>query len=308
MRYVITGGAGFIGQRLTTCLADMGHEVIVWDVRSLPSESLGRGVLFVPATTSAAEIETLLRTEDIVFHLAWRGFPGATWRSADQDVLDNVSVSLRLIEAAAAAKIRRLVFVSSGGTVYGRVDDQLVREDHPTRPISSYGVCKLTVENYVRMFSEINDFEYAIARIGNAYGPQQNTDQGLGAVGTFVQRAIRCQPITIYGEGTVVRDYIYVDDIIEALIALAQIGAPQDLFNVGTQRGVSLNDLVSIIQKLTQRPIMVHYTESRSVDVPRIVLDTTRMRTCFNWEARTPIEEGIRYLLAAEGVQFQHTA
>jgi UDP-glucose 4-epimerase len=167
-----------------------------------------------------------------------------------------------------------------------------IAEDHPTDPITSYGIVKLAVEKYLGLFQRLHGLDYAVLRVSNPYGPYQNPGGQQGAVAVFLQHLSAGEPITIWGDGSVVRDYLYVSDLAEALVLAGGVESRQSVFNVGSGRGTSLNELISLIVDVTGERPEVEYVSGRAMDVPANVLDVTRAREELGWRSRTDLVEG----------------
>jgi UDP-glucose 4-epimerase len=169
-----------------------------------------------------------------------------------------------------------------------------VSEDHPTDPISSYGIHKLMIEKYLQLAHRLHGLDYRIVRPANLYGPRQRLDIAQGAVSVFLERALRGEPIRIWGDGSVVRDYVYVADAVDAMLKAARFEGEPRIFNIGSGRGVSLKELVAEIERLLGAPVKVEYSEARAVDVPVNVLDASLAARHLGWRASTPLAEGLR--------------
>jgi UDP-glucose 4-epimerase len=178
--------------------------------------------------------------------------------------------------------------------VYGTPQRIPISEDHPTDPISSYGITKLTIEKYLKLYRELHGLEYCVLRLANPYGEGQRTDRGQGAVAVFLDRVAGGMPIEIWGDGSVVRDYIYVGDVVEAMTAAAFGDAPSRLYNIGSGQGTSLLELVDAIGAVTGRKPSIDFKPSRPFDVPASVLDISRARRELGWQPRTTLGEGLR--------------
>jgi UDP-glucose 4-epimerase len=235
-----------------------------------------------------------LRGAELVFHLVSTTLPKSSNDNPVYDVESNVLGSLRLIELCRSHGVRRLVFVSSGGTVYGVPCTTPVAEDHPTEPTSSYGIQKLMIEKYLALAQRLHGLDYRVVRPANLYGPGQRLDTAQGAVAVFLDRALRDQPIQIWGDGSVVRDYVYVADAVEAMLKAASFEGAQRIFNIGSGKGVSLNQLVAEIEQLLGRPVKVEHSAPRALDVPVNVLDASLAERHLGWRASTPLSEGLR--------------
>ena len=295
---LVLGGAGFIGSHLAEALAQQGLRVKLFDrphVDRLPLFPRAKGFeLFTGDFLNPRALAPALEGTELVFHLVSTTLPKNSNDNPVYDVESNVIGSLRLLELCREHGVRKLVYVSSGGTVYGVPRTTPIAEDHPTEPISSYGIHKLMVEKYLALAHRLHGLEYRIVRPANLYGPYQRLDIAQGAVAVFLDRALRDQPIQIWGDGSVVRDYVYVADAVDAMLKVASFEGAQRIFNIGSGMGTSLNQLVAEIEKLLGRSVKVDHTGSRAVDVPVNVLDASLAERQLGWRASTPLGEGLR--------------
>jgi UDP-glucose 4-epimerase len=168
-----------------------------------------------------------------------------------------------------------------------------IGEDHPTDPISSYGIVKLAIEKYLRLFYHLHGLDYTVLRISNPYGPYQNPVSQQGVISVFLHRIYTGRPITIWGDGSVVRDYLYVSDLIDALEAVSRTETEGKVFNIGSGHGVSLQELIGLMTSVLGERPAVEYLPSRALDVPASVLDVSRARRELGWEPKTDLQEGI---------------
>ena len=292
---LVLGGAGFIGSHLAEALARDGHRVRIFDrphVDRLPQ--LQRFELFTGDFLNPQALAPAIAGAEVVFHLISTTLPKNSNDNPAYDVESNVLGTLRLLELCRSHKVRKLVFVSSGGTVYGPPRSTPVREDHPTDPICSYGVHKLMVEKYLQLEHHLHGLDYSVVRPPNLYGPRQRLDTAQGAVAVFLDRVLRGEPIEIWGDGSVVRDYIYIADAVEALVKASRFKGEPRVFNLGSGRGTSLKELVAEIEKLVGKPVKVNYSAARALDVPVNVLDASAAARHLGWRASTPLAEGLR--------------
>lgn len=192
----------------------------------------------------------------------------------------------------AEMRIPRLLFLSSGGTVYGPPDQVPVAEDHPLRPINSYGIVKVAIEHYLAMYRQLHGIQSLAVRASNPYGPRQSHSGVQGVISTFLRRVHAGEPIEVWGDGSVVRDYLYVSDLAEFCV-LAAGSAEVGAFNVGSGEGRSLNEIIEIISSVTGSGIRPHYKPGRPVDVPRSVLDISRAEKCPGWRPTIPLADGV---------------
>lgn len=295
---LVLGGAGFIGSHLAEALAQEGEQVKVFDrphLDRLPLFPRQRGFeIFTGDFLNPQALAPALRDTEVVFHLISTTLPKSSNDNPLYDVESNVLGSVRLLALCREHGVRKVVFVSSGGTVYGLPRTLPLDEGHPTEPICSYGIHKLMVEKYLHLARRLHGLDYCIVRPANLYGPRQRLDIAQGAVAVFLDRALRDQPIQIWGDGSVVRDYLYVGDAVDAMLKAARFEGEPRIFNIGSGVGASLNQLVAEIGKLLGRPVRVEHTEARAVDVPVNVLDCTLARRHLGWGASTSLAEGLR--------------
>ena len=193
----------------------------------------------------------------------------------------------------------RVVFASSGGTVYGILASTPADEYHVTRPRCAYGVSKLTAEKYLTLYHDLWGLDCVALRIGNAYGPGQKTGRNFGAISTFAASAAKGEAITIFGDGSVTRDYIFIDDLIEAVIAAGNHRGGPTVMNIGSGTGKSLNDIIGVLGEICADQIKTRYVRGRDLDVPVSVLDISLAKAVLQWEPRTSFENGVGATLKA---------
>ena len=295
---LVLGGAGFIGSHVAEALAREGHRVRVFDrphVDRLALFPRDKGFEILTGDfLNPQSLSPAVRGAEMVFHLVSTTLPQNSNDNPFYDVETNVLGSLRLLNLCRENGVRKLVFVSSGGTVYGPPRSLPVPESHPTDPISSYGIHKLMVEKYLQLAHRLHGLEYRIVRPANLYGPRQRLDTAQGAVAVFLDRALRGEPIQIWGDGSVVRDYVYVADAVDAILRAARYEGAERIFNIGSGVGVSLTELVAQIGKVLGRSVNVEHSAPRAVDVPANVLDCTLARRRLGWSATTALQAGLQ--------------
>jgi UDP-glucose 4-epimerase len=298
----VLGGGGFIGLNLCEGLLAAGHQVRVFERPRLTIEgAVGpgagetvRGVEWTEGDfANRADVAAAVGGCDIVFHLIGTTLPDTSNDNPAYDIESNVIATIRLLDTARAMKVRKVVFISSGGTVYGIPTRLPISEDHPTAPICSYGITKLAVEHYLRLYHYLHGLDYCILRLSNPYGRHQRAAAAQGVVGVFLHHALKHEPIEIWGDGSVVRDYVYIGDVVSAIVKTIDYTGDVRTFNIGSGRGVSLNELVETIESLLGSPIQRVVKRARPVDVPVNVLDIARARTFLMWEPRTSLREGL---------------
>ncbi|AFC27518.1 UDP-glucose 4-epimerase [Paenibacillus mucilaginosus 3016] len=304
-RCLLLGGGGFIGQNLTELLLDFGYSVTVFD-RNLESKC-------VPLLKKVAYIEgdffqqehyaELLRNQDFVIHLISSVGPSSSMNFANKPYEQDVLKSIQLLDDCRKAGINRVIFLSSGGTVYGqRIEQSILKEDVDiTNPINHYGIMKLTIEKIVLMYNELYNMENIVLRVANPYGKGQNTNKKIGAVSIFLDNILNNRPINLYGVGDTVRDYIDVSDVCEGIRAainyqINDVIVP--IFNIGTGKGYSLVDVIRLIEEVTQKKASIVFEEKRAIDVMYNVLDPLKSEKQLGFKANTLLSEGIRKLYA----------
>jgi UDP-glucose 4-epimerase len=298
MKVVVTGASGFLGRALVRALLDAGHSVTATACNKVPSSdhrllTWKRLDLGQPD----ASWSRLLAGADIVYHLAWSTVPSEANRAPADDARVNIVGSLSLIQAMQADGFpARVVFASSGGTIYGILSRMPAAEDHPLRPISAYGVSKHAVESYLAVIHGETGLSAVSLRMGNLYGPGQGLQRVFGAVTHFANLALSGQPVRMFGDGTVTRDYLYIDDAVDALMR-AGAHTAQGSFNIGTGIGHTLNQVAGIIAAELRRDLAIERLTARPFDVPVSILDASRARETFGWEPRVTFEEGIKKTL-----------
>ena len=300
-RIVILGGGGFIGSNLAQALVRRDVAVRIFDrpgqATQLSRESESKIERVGGDFECPADVREAISECDVVFHLVSSTRPGSSCSRPKFDVETNLVHSIELFEAMQELGVGKLVFVSSGGTVYGSPERLPIPESHATEPICSYGITKLAIEKYCALFRRRGAFDYTIFRPGNPYGPFQNPLGNQGAIAVFLKKALDGEPIDIWGDGSVVRDYVFIDDVVEAMVKVLDYRGAERVFNLGSGRGYSLNELIEIIEKLLERKVRRNYLPGRPVDVPVNVLDVTRAKEELDWNPRIQIEEGMRRVI-----------
>jgi len=294
MRCLVVGGAGFIGWKLVAELARTGRFVRILDQVPRRPELQKRISYIKGSMENESAISRAMDGCDTVFHLACAMCPKTSNDDPIQDIRSNVLGTLKLLNVCVASRVHKLIFVSSGGTVYGIPQILPIPEDHPTRPICSYGISKLAIEKYLHLYHLLHGLDYSILRLSNAYGEGQDPERGQGAIAAFLWRAIKSRPIEIWGDGSVIRDYVHVDDIVRALVMVSNETTQDRIFNVGSGRGTSLKEIINLIQRLVHKKIEVHYKPPRSFDVPAVVLDIQRIQKQLGWTPQVSLMDGLK--------------
>ena len=300
MRIVVFGAAGFIGTNLLLALAkDKRNQIVAIDEKNT---YFRQDVLasFSNIQTTAlpfskgTDFEALLEDGDLVFHLVSTTVPAQSNERILEDIVLNVEPTIRLLEACSKKKGIKILFISSGGTVYGDNPSCPIKETAPTDPISSYGIQKLTIEKLLELFHHIYGLDYVIARLSNPYGPYQRPDGRLGVICTFAYHALKGEPLIVYGNGEIIRDFIYIDDVIVRLLTLAFHRTKYRIYNIGSNKGTSINQIIKMIAETTGKNLKVTRAPSRNADVPANYLDTSRYESEFPGQKALSLEKGIK--------------
>jgi UDP-glucose 4-epimerase len=300
-KVLVTGGAGFIGSHVAEAYLRRGDRV--WILDSLVHgrrENIPEGAEFVEMDVRDPDAARLIRQEgfDVVNHHAAQMDVRVSVADPRFDASVNVDGLLNLLEASREAGVKRFLYVSSGGVVYGEPDVRPTPEKAPKLPESPYGVSKLAGEQYLYYYHRVHGLEYAALRYSNVYGPRQDPHGEAGVVAIFSTRLIEGQPLTIFGDGEQTRDYVYVGDVVAANLLLSDAELPRERsldargFNVGTGRETSVNDLARLLISASGASVEVRHAEARAGELRHSALDASRLRA-LGWEPRTAVEQGL---------------
>lgn len=285
---LVAGGSGFLGSHLCEALVAAGQSVRAFDRIALPALKGAEQIEWITGDfLNPDDLRKAAKGCNVIFHLVSTTVPGTSNQNPEQDVHQNIEGSLRLIEVALAEQVRKFIFVSSGGTVYGIPGEIPIREDSPTKPICSYGVCKLAIEKYLHMFHVVRNLNYHCLRVSNLFGERQSSAMGQGLINILIRKAIQGEPVEIWGLGNVVRDYIYVRDVVEALVKAADHGGEHRVFNIGSGHGKTILDVIESLELVLKTPITRVFKPARTFDVPISVLDISLAAMHLKWHPRT---------------------
>ena len=297
MHIAIFGAASFIGTNLAMSLAKNNQLLLIDKKKEYfqNKELLNRdGIYFKEAAMDCTmEFDVLINGCDMVYHLVSTTNPSTSNLDISAELNNNISFTCTLLESCVKNKVRRVVFISSGGTVYGKVQQLPINEEHSTDPINSYGIQKLTIEKILYLYKHLHGLDYRIVRLANPFGPYQRPNGILGAATTFTYKAINNENVVVYGDGSVTRDYIFIDDAVEAIINISSNDCKHNIYNIGTGIGVSVKQLIDTIKSTLNVDMKIEYKDARSVDVPVNVLDVSRYEQEFGKIAKTTLARGI---------------
>ncbi|MGD0276031.1 MAG: NAD-dependent epimerase/dehydratase family protein [Syntrophales bacterium] len=298
MRCLVLGGAGFLGSHLSEFLLAKGHVVRVFDrdeTLKLRFQNLsGKMELISGDFGLKTLVDEAMRNIDVVFHLIGTTIPKTSNEDPIFDISSNLLPTLHMLNCVRYNQIKKIIFFSSGGTVYGIPQYIPITENHPTNPICSYGIHKLAIEKYLHLYHHLYGINYSVLRISNAYGPRQRPVHGQGAIMVFLHRILHRQSIEIWGDGSIVRDYVYVGDIMEAAERVASYDGPGHIFNISSGQGFSLNQMLDHLTTIVGHKPVVNFLPSRMLDVPVNILDIARAQKLLGWQPKVSLSEGLK--------------
>ena len=298
MKIVIFGGGGFIGSAIIDRLLLDGHYLRIFERPRIEPYRQFSGTEQVEWTTgdmlSMHDISVALEGMELVIHLVSTTLPKGSNDDPIYDVQSNLVGTLQILNTMVAMNVRKIIFISSGGTVYGTPQYLPINEEHPCEPQVSYGITKLAIEKYLKLYEKIHGMKTITLRVANPFGKRQRIETAQGAVGVFLHRALNGQPIEIWGDGSVIRDYIYIDDVAEIFARAVTYNGSKSIFNVSQSVGTSLNELVGMIEETLGCTIERHYLPARNCDVPISILCNNLARKEMKWAPTVSLREGIK--------------
>ena len=301
MKIALLGGAGFIGTNLAIHLSKTDKVTVVDREEKYFStlKSLNLPISYMSAPFDmSADFDNQVAGQDVVYHLASTVIPGNSNQDIGAEIEANVIVTCKLLDACVRQKVRKVVFISSGGAIYGKKGICPIKEDTVTYPITSYGVQKLTIEKLLYLYRYQKGLDYRIIRLANPYGPYQRPNGKLGVVTTFVYNALTSGKLKVYGDGSVVRDFIYIEDAIRGIQKIVDGENDIRIFNLGSGKGISVNQVINAIKRTIRNDLYVEYITGRSTDVPVNYLDISRFEGIYGKLNPIALEDGI--ILTAE--------
>lgn len=299
----IYGANGFIGRHVVRRLAGRGGRLRAVSRRFDPAFALGLppGVDLQEADLAAPlPMAASLQEVDTVVQLISDSTPGLRNDNIVPDIEANVVPQVAFLEMCVRNGVRRFVFLSSGGTVYGPGAPIPTREDCPTRPINSHGLTKLVVERYIEMYGQVNGLEYVILRVANPFGPGQVFRKGQGVIPALLERQDRGEAVRVFGDGTAMRDYLFIDDLVNAIEASIDLeGSAQHILNIGSGEARSILQVIEALEVARHRPFRIDHVDARNTDVDIVRLDASRAREVLGWQCSTSFADGIEQTVEA---------
>jgi UDP-glucose 4-epimerase len=295
---IVLGGGGFLGVNLCRRLAAAGGRVRAFGRRCLFPQALSGVDWYQGDFSDKAALAAAIASYDVVFHLVHATTPQSANLDMAADLQQNVVSTIALLDVSRNLGVKRIVFVSSGGVLYGQAKQVPTPEDAPTEPIAAYGIGKLAIEKYLALYRHLHGLDFRVLRVANPFGPFQVATKNQGIVAALIEHALAGEPTEIWGDGSAVRDYVFVDDVIDALQAAAADRSETRIFNIGSGRGRSLRDIIAAIEAQLGRRIEISWKPGRPIDVPVSVLAIERAQSALGWTPQTPFEQGLEQTIA----------
>lgn len=299
MKILVTGGAGFIGSHIVEGYLKAGHTVIVIDNLSTGEiKNVHPLARFYSCDITSKDLLSIFEKEkpDIVNHHAAQMNVRKSLENPIFNAQSNIMGLLNVLSCAVKTNVKKFIFISSGGALYGDASEIPTPETAPVRPLSPYGLSKYVGERYIQLYSQLYGIPYTILRYANVYGPRQNPLGEAGVIAIFIDGLLKGKQPTIFGDGEQTRDYIYVADIVDANLLCLTKGQ-NEIFNLGTEKETSVNTLFSFLQSSLSSSLKPLYTPQRSGEVSRTALDCQNARSLLGWQPRYSVEDGIRETL-----------
>jgi len=289
---IVFGGGGFIGTNLCRRLASSGYEVRAFGHSCLFPQALAEVEWISGDFADRSAVARALEPGAIVFHLIHSTLPHAASQSSS-DTQGTITPTLGLLDACRTAGVARVVFVSSGGTVYGNATHIPTPETTPSAPITPYALSNVAIEQSLALCHKRDGLEYRVLRAGNPYGPFQTANRNQGVIATMIKRALGGDKIDIWGDGSVVRDFVYIDDLIDALLLSAETNSHHRIFNIASGRGRSVSEIIAAIAEALHRPVEINWLPGRPSDVAVSVLAIDRAKEVLGWAPKVGFVEGL---------------
>jgi len=293
MHILVVGGCGFIGSHIVDELISSGHIVSVLDPGNEQFRPpLDNVTYYHRDILSPGILNKAISTVDAVVHSASSTVPASSSMDPQADVESNLVGMIRLLECMRQAGKKRIIFLSSGGTIYGKPETLPVPEDHPLNPQCSYAVVKVAMEHYLNIYANLHDFKVSIIRPANPYGPRQSLSGIQGVIASFTEKVLRNGALPLIGSGDVIRDFFHVTDLAK-ICSIIINNNKTGIFNAGSGHGTSIREIIDILESIHGSPITVQMMDSRAFDIPAIVLDIEKSSRELSWQPNIGLQEGM---------------
>lgn len=297
-RCIIFGGGGFIGSHLTEALVKNKYSVVIFSRKSKSAlknlNNAMKDVKFIEGDfNDIGVVKKVIAANDIVFDLIASSVPFSSTQTPIEEINHHIFSHVRFIEACCKKKVKKIIFASSGGGVYGDKKKLPISENEMLEPISPHAIGKIAIEYYLNYYSKMYDIPYIIYRLSNPYGPRQIPEKGFGIVPTLFSHAFKNTPPTLFDHGNLVRDFIFIDDLIEAITQSFDCDNKFNLYNIGSGEGTTIINLWENIKKITKTNIKPLYQPKRPFDINSIILDMERFKSEYGWKSKTKLTDGL---------------
>jgi UDP-glucose 4-epimerase len=293
---LVLGANGFIGGHLVDKLSQQGYEIRAFDrfgSNHINFRQTGNIEIVAGNFLNKSDLSEALKDIDYVFHLVSTTTPATAENDPLIDVDTNIRMSVELLQECVDHKIKKFIFASTGGAIYGNVKaNDPIDESTAPQPVSPYAIGKLTIEHYLRYFKQKFELDTLVYRISNPYGERHSPVNRQGVIPIFLQHVANNEPITVLGDGSMVRDYIYVGDVAD-LVSKSFKKAQHDLYNLGSGQGVSVNELIDVVKKITGSEVKIEHQPKPATFLDYVVLDTNRFKSEFNLSPTISLEDGV---------------
>lgn len=301
MRCLLLGGAGFLGSHISELLLEKGYSVRIFEKAGFSEKNL-EGIknqveIIVGDINDSAQVKDFVQGIDFVYHLMSTTLPANSNVNPIHDVATNIIPTIQLLDNLYNSNVKKVVFFSSGGTVYGVPETTPIKETHPTNPICSYGIHKLVIEKYLALYHHLYGLDYSVLRISNAYGKRQKYSTGQGIVAAFIHHLLQGETIEIWGDGSVIRDYVHVSDVVQAAIRCMEYQGDAHIFNIGSGVGMTVLEVLNAVEDAVGNRTEVTYLKERPYDVPINILDIGLAKEELSWVPLVTFTEGLAMTL-----------
>jgi len=300
LRCIVLGAGGFVGTNLCRSLVGKVDTLRAFGRRqSFPEALSHKDIDWIPGDFSdSSALASAVSGCDTVYHLITSTTPASSNVDKLYDLQANVASTLHLLDICKDQNVRRVIFVSSGGTVYGIPNQIPTPENSPLNPICAYGISKLAIEKYLALYEHLYGLEYRILRVSNPFGPFQTAIRSQGVISAFIHKVLNNRPIEVWGDGSIVRDYIYIDDVVDALKSASLHNGSERIFNIGSGSGKSLTEIIDAISHLRSIDTPTRYLDSRVSDVPTSILDISLAKEALSWQPKSNFLDGLNKTVA----------
>ncbi|WP_394903266.1 NAD-dependent epimerase/dehydratase family protein [Clostridium butyricum] len=292
---IILGGNGFIGSNLIEYLSNYEFDITSFD-KEEPMNRISNVKYLQADFTDDNKLLSAVQGQDIIIHLISSTNPSKSIENPYSGYNIDVIQTIKILEKVKNTD-SKVIFASSGGTVYGEPESCPIKEEHELNPISHYGIVKTTIEHIINMYNSVYGMNNIIMRISNPYGPGQDYRKGVGLIDAVIKKALQNEVITVWGDGNVIRDYIYIDDLCTAILELCRYTGNEKVFNIGSGKGYSINNILEIVEGIIKKDLKVEYLNSRKNDIKHIYLNIELLQKALNFTPQTDINKGIKLYL-----------